>query len=140
MTKDKDIQQLFDTFQPQSGRADFVQQLNKKMQVVDIVRGEYDGATRFYRGLTIFCFLVGMAMGLGLLSLVLLHPIDWAHMPTMIWGLQLSPQFILFCARHADTILSLLAAFIIILGATPLMFSTSGLNLSELRFTQPAKA
>lgn len=137
MTKDNDIKQLFDTFTPEKeGDVEFMLQLKKKMQVVDVVRGEHGRVAHFYKGLAIGCFLLGLMLGLSLLSVVMLHPFDWSQLTEIAYLQYLSPKFVLFCSQHADMILNLTAAFVIIASACPLLLSDPEPTLSKLHLTR----
>lgn len=126
MTTDNDIKQLFDKFRPTDVKDDFVQQLDKKLQVVDVVRGEQYATSRFYALLAAVCFVLGLTVGAGLLYLALFYPIDW----TMLENWHVSTTIVLFLTQYGNVSLSLTACAAIILGALPWINSDSGLSLS----------
>lgn len=134
MTTDKDIKQLFDDFHPMDAKDDFVQQLDKKMQVVDIVRGEHNAVSRFYALFAAMCFVMGLIIGMGLLYVALFYPIDW----TMLEAWHVNETIILFAIRYGHISLCLLASLIIVLGSLPWINSNSGLTFSKIRLTHHA--
>lgn len=123
MQKDKDIQQLFEQFHPKDGKPDFVQQLDKKMHVVDTIRGEHKRSSRLYRFLSVISLLTGFAVGFGLLSFASFGPLDWASIldgyEVFVPSFRL--QMVAFLSHYADLILYTLGALSIILGLLPLM-------------------
>lgn len=126
MTTDNDIKQLFDNFRPTDVKDDFVQQLDKKLQVVDIVRGEQCAVSRFYALFATICFVSGLIVGAGLLYLALFYPMDW----TILESWHISTNVVLFMVQYGNVSLSLAACMAIILGALPWINSDSGLSVS----------
>ncbi len=126
MTTDNDIKQLFDDFRLVDVKDDFIRQLDKKMQVVDMVREEQHAASRFYTLFAATCFVVGLIVGAGLLYLALFYPIDW----TMLESWHISTNIVLFLVQYGNVSLSLVACLAIILGTLPWINNDSGLSVS----------
>lgn len=125
MEKDKDIEKLFKDFHPTDEKRDYVRELDKKMQVVDIVRGEHKRTAKAYRIVSVCCMLMGFGMGMLFLSLAM-HPIEWdAMMETISW-LQLPAGMLLLLCERGNMLLYLLATLSIALGLLPMLRMESG--------------
>ena len=132
MQKDQDIEKLFKAYQPKAGKATLMAEVERKMDVVDMVRGAHQEQIRWMTYLAVLSMVIGLAVGIGLMWLVFFHPIDWANLQTGV-GLLLSPEMVLFLVKYGDMLLCLLAIASIILGALPMIFSTGGINVSAIK-------
>lgn len=133
MKKDKDIEKLF-AQAPSTGREDaFMHDLERKMEVVDIVRGEHGNSVRFYRMFALVCFVAGLLSGVGLLYFAVMQPIDWQSWLAILPGMTPSPQLLAFCMQYGRLGMSLMSCGLILLGVWPLMTMDTGFNLSAIR-------
>lgn len=106
-------------------KRDYVRELDKKMQVVDIVRGEHKRTAKAYRIVSVCCMLMGFGMGMLFLSLAM-HPIEWEAMMETISWLQLPAGMLLLLCERGNMLLYLLATLSIALGLLPMLRMESG--------------
>lgn len=132
MEKDKDIEKLFKDFHPEDEKRNYVRELEGKMQVVDMIRGEHEHIVKFHRMMSAISLVLGFGIGIGLMSITLLHPIEWQHIPNFI-GLQLHATLIGFLVRYEDILLYLLATLSMMLGCLPLLRSPYPLLITPQR-------
>lgn len=99
MSKDKEIDELFKSFNPEVDAERIMTGISGKMDVIDMARPELDRMNRFHRTVAVCCFIVGLLAGCFLISMAL------------------------FCADHRSLILTFLAAASFILGSLPLINS-----------------
>lgn len=124
MSKDREIDELFKSFNPQVNAERIMTGISGKMDVIDLVRSEQDRMNRFRRTVAVCCFIVGLLAGSLFMSMALFHPLSGnASMDLMLLSKRV-PDVTMFFADHRDTILTLLAAASFILGSLPLINSS----------------
>lgn len=132
MQKDQDIEKLFKAYLPKVSNPNLLDEVERKMEVVDMVRGAHQEQIRWMTYLAVLSMVVGLGVGIGLMWMVFFHPIDWANLQTGV-GLLLSPEMVLFLVKYGDMVLCLLAIASIIIGALPMIFSTGGINVAAIQ-------
>jgi len=123
MNKDPEIEKLFKCFNPEIQQERFMMELQEKMDVVDKVEAEHRQIIHFHQMVSISCLVIGLVIGAGLMYISLFHPIDWMILPETASWISIPPYFSPFFS--SDIILSLLAAFLIIIGALPMIYLES---------------
>ncbi len=136
MNKDKDIEKLFTKASFPDQEAEFMHELERKMQVVDMVRGEHGRSVRFYRMFAVVCFVMGLLSGVGLLYFAVMQPVDWQGWLANWQGTAPSPQWIAFCMQYGRLGMSLISCGLIMLGMWPLLTMDTGFNLSAIRIAR----
>lgn len=131
MEKDKDIEKLFKDFHPKDEKRDYVRELEGKMRVVDIVRGEHKRTAKVYRIVSIFSMLLGFGAGMLFISLAI-RPIEWSAFAEAISWLQLPAGALLLIAENGKLMLYLLATLSFILGLLPMLRMESSWNWSAI--------
>lgn len=132
MTNDNDIQQLFSNYRPKAN-PHLVEEVKKKMEVVDMVRGVHQEQVRWMQWLAIASLVTGLVIGFGLMYIVFFRPIDWSLLPNTAFGMLFSPNMLLFLSRYGELVLSLLATASIIIGALPLILSSIGISIKAIQ-------
>lgn len=123
MNKDKEIDELFKSFNPDVNTEGVMTKISDKMDVIDMVRHEQDRMNRFHRTVSVCCFSAGLIIGITLMFIVFFRPspgnvmLDLVHLNQNLSGLAL------FYTDHRDMLLTFLAAASIILGSLPLICS-----------------
>lgn len=74
MNKDKEIDELFKSFNPKVDAERILAEISDKMDVIDMVKPEQDRISRFHRMVSVCCFIVGLLTGYILMSMVMFHP------------------------------------------------------------------
>lgn len=121
MKKDKNIKEILQLAPSPKEKDEFMRALDKKMQVVDVVRSEYKSSTRFYTYFSIICFVLGLLTGLALLYVVLFHPIDWSVLANPMSEIHLPQQMLPLCFQYGNILLCALACIFMVLGTLPLL-------------------
>lgn len=121
MKKDKNIKEILQLAPSPKEKDEFMRALDKKMQVVDVVRSEYKSSTRFYTYFSIICFVLGLLTGLPLLYVVLFHPIDWSALANPMSEIHLPQQMLPLCFQYGNILLCALACIFMVLGTLPLL-------------------
>lgn len=120
MNKDKDLEELFKSYSPNTDKEKFISSLEGKIAVIDSVRSEVDHIERFHRMIAAVCLVIGFTVGSALMSIVMLHPINWESLHNTASIVRISPVTAAFLARYADMILSLVASAFFIIGILPI--------------------
>lgn len=137
MNKDKDIEKLFAETPSFGQEAEpFMRELERKMDVVDMVRGEHGSVVRFYRLFAVACFMVGLLSGVGVLYFTVMQPVDWQSWLESLPGVVPSPQLLAFCMQYGRLGMSLVSCGMILLGVWPLVTMDTGFNLSAIRLAR----
>ena len=121
MNKDREIDELFKSFNPEVDAERIMTEISGKMDVIEMVRPGQDRMNRFHKTVSVCCFIVGLLTGCLLMSLVLYHPFAGNILSGLALPGNRFPELTMFCAEHRDMILTFLAATCFILGSMPLI-------------------
>lgn len=103
MNEDKELQQLFDQYQPTLSDSQlFMNRLERKLEMIDEVRQAQAAELRHYRWAVVVALLVGIVIGGGLLGFLLHGP---ANQPLLHFNTNFYP--LLFLAHNSHLIAAL---------------------------------
>jgi len=114
MEKDKNLEELFNNFQPELGSKDlFMSSLTRKLEAVEYVKRVQDAQIRRYKMAVLAAFVAGMVMSGILITFILFMP---TATPLFTFGIHAAPFIFLEENSHIIVliILSLVAASSII--------------------------
>ena len=131
MEKDKNLEELFQQFNPDLGSKDlFMSSLSRKLEAIEYVKRVQDAQIHRYKAAILVAFIAGMVVSVGLIAFIAFLP---TTAPLFTFGISAAPFVFLEEHSHlvAFIILSIIASTSII-GVSNTFLSVSSLKTWKL--------